>query len=159
MNKVLSWALWQTVRMVGLNKSGYQVNSFIISPQKHMLWVLIRYFQYFWIEKSILTRAMKSIFDPWEQGLSVIYKQWSRTLDKICMVSVLKFQILYFILFIPHHTIRCMIVAGYYRFRLHVCQSVVRPFVHIFRFRTITWVKVNGFSPNLVYALILWRSR
>ena len=27
-----------------------------------------------------------------------------------------------------------------------------------FHFRTITWVNINGFSPNLVCALILWRS-
>ena len=27
-----------------------------------------------------------------------------------------------------------------------------------FRFRMITWVNINGFSPNLVCALILWRS-
>ena len=26
----------------GLDKSGYQMNTFLISPQKHMLWVLIR---------------------------------------------------------------------------------------------------------------------
>ena len=29
---------------------------------------------------------------------------------------------------------------------------------HIFCFRMITSVNVNGFSPNLVSALILWRS-
>ena len=27
-----------------------------------------------------------------------------------------------------------------------------------FRFRMITWININGFSPNLVCALILWRS-
>ena len=27
---------------IGLDKSGYQVNNFLISHQKHMLWVLIR---------------------------------------------------------------------------------------------------------------------
>ena len=27
---------------IGLDKSGYQVNSFLISGQKYMLWVLIR---------------------------------------------------------------------------------------------------------------------
>ena len=27
---------------IGLDKSGYQVNSFLISRRKHMLWVLIR---------------------------------------------------------------------------------------------------------------------
>ena len=27
---------------IGLDKIGYQVNSFLISQQKHMLWVLIR---------------------------------------------------------------------------------------------------------------------
>ena len=58
-------------------------------------------------------------------------------------------------LFIPHPTI----VAGYYGFTL-----VVREFVSlsvrlsIFCFRMITWVNINGFSPNLVCALILWRS-
>ena len=34
-------------------------------------------------------------------------------------------------------------------------SSVVPPF---FRFWTITWVNFNGFPPNLVCALILWRS-
>ena len=28
----------------------------------------------------------------------------------------------------------------------------------VFHFRMITWVNINGFSPNLVCALILWRS-
>ena len=32
---------WQTVH-IGLDKSGYQVNSFLDSQQKHILWVLIR---------------------------------------------------------------------------------------------------------------------
>ena len=27
-----------------------------------------------------------------------------------------------------------------------------------FSFRTITWININGFSPNLIHALILWRS-
>ena len=27
---------------IGLDKRGYQVNIFLVSPQKHMLWVLIR---------------------------------------------------------------------------------------------------------------------
>ena len=62
--------------------------------------------------------------------------------------------------FIPRHTI----LAGYYGFTLVVCESVrlsVRPsYVRpsVFRFRMITWVNINGFWPNLVYALILWRS-
>ena len=34
--------------------------------------------------------------------------------------------------------------------------SVVRP--SVFCFRMITWVNINGFSPNLVCALVLWRS-
>ena len=29
---------------------------------------------------------------------------------------------------------------------------------HIFHFQMITWLNINGFSPNLVCALILWRS-
>ena len=56
---------------IGLDKSGYQVSIFLISPQKHMLWVLLmsttmyvfmekkEKYQYFWIEKSALTRAMQ----------------------------------------------------------------------------------------------------
>ena len=40
--------------------------------------------------------------------------------------------------------------------RPSVSQSYVRP--SVFRFRMITWVNMNGFSPNLVFALILWRS-
>ena len=41
-----------------------------------------------------------------------------------------------------------------------VCLSVSHPSVHpsVFGFRMITWVNINGFSPNLVCALILWRS-
>ena len=45
-----------------------------------------------------------------------------------------------------------------------VCPSVSRPSIcpsthsSIFRFRMITWVNIIGFSPNLVCALILWRS-
>ena len=50
--------------------------------------------------------------------------------------------------FIPRHTI----VAGYYGFMLDVRSSV-----H-FEFRMITRVNINGFSPNFVCALILWRS-
>ena len=39
------------------------------------------------------------------------------------------------------------------------CPSICCPSVRLyFRFRMITWVNVNGFSPNLVCALILWRS-
>ena len=38
---------------------------------------------------------------------------------------------------------------------LSVCHTSVGP---CFRFQTITWVNVNGFSPNSVCALILWRS-
>ena len=39
--------------------------------------------------------------------------------------------------------------------------SYVHPSVHLsvrFRFRVITSVNINGFSPNLICALILWRS-
>ena len=64
------------------------------------------------------------------------------------------------VIFIPRHTI----VVVYYGFRLVVRMSVrvsirrtsVLP--SVFRFRMITWVNINGFSPNLVCALILWRS-
>ena len=39
------------------------------------------------------------------------------------------------------------------------CWNVRPLYVHAnFRFRMITSVNVNGFSPNSVYALILWRS-
>ena len=59
------------------------------------------------------------------------------------------------------------IVAGYYgstlvireSVRLSVRPSVVRPSVHpFFVSGWITWVNISGFSPNLVCALILWRS-
>ena len=41
-----------------------------------------------------------------------------------------------------------------------VCPSVRPSYVRpsVFRFRMITSVNINGFSPNLVCALILWRS-
>ena len=32
----------QSDAYIGLDKRGYQANSFLISRQKHMLWVLIR---------------------------------------------------------------------------------------------------------------------
>ena len=61
-------------------------------------------------------------------------------------------------IFIPHHTI----VARYYGFTLDipVCQSVRCTSIHpsIFLLRMITWININGFSPNLVCALILWIS-
>ena len=69
-------------------------------------------------------------------------------------------RVLSFYIFILHHTI----VAGYYGFTLDVRVSVVLSSVcpsvcpSIFCLRMITWVKINGFSPNLVCALILWRS-
>ena len=53
-------------------------------------------------------------------------------------------------IFIPRHTI----VAGYYDFTLDISMSVRLYFC----FRMITWVNIDGFSPNLVCALILWRS-
>ena len=73
-----------------------------------------------------------------------------------------------FLFFITHH----MLVAGYYGItlvvRVSVRQSVVRPSVcctsinlsvhPYFCFWTITWVYVNGFSPILVSAMMLWRS-
>ena len=34
--------LWVLVRSASVDKSGYKVNIFLISPQKHMLWVLVR---------------------------------------------------------------------------------------------------------------------
>ena len=42
----------------------------------------------------------------------------------------------------------------------HIGRPWVRPSVRpsVFRFRMITWVNINGFSPNLVCGLILWRS-
>ena len=39
---------------------------------------------------------------------------------------------------------------------LSIHPSVVRP--SVFHFRMITLVNINGFSPNLVCALILWIS-
>ena len=69
-------------------------------------------------------------------------------------------RVILFFIFIPCHTI----VAGYYGFTLDVhvfvSQSVSRTSVRlsIFHFWMITWVNIDGFSPNLVCALILWRS-
>ena len=43
----------------------------------------------------------------------------------------------------------------------HVGRPWVRPLYvrpSVFRFQMITWVNINGFSPNLVCALVLWRS-
>ena len=56
--------------------------------------------------------------------------------------------------FIPRHTI----VAGYYGFtldvRVFVRPAVVRPSIR-FSYPDDNLSKHNGFSPNLVYALIL----
>ena len=41
-HNTLSGAMKTLAKITGLDKSGYQVNSFLISWQKHMLWVLIR---------------------------------------------------------------------------------------------------------------------
>ena len=76
--------------------------------------------------------------------------------------KILEFFIWLFfsLFFIPRHTI----VAGYYGFtlvvRVSVRPSVVRSSVRpsVFRFRMITSVNINGFSPNLVCTLILWGS-
>ena len=90
------------------------------------------------------------------------------------------FTLLYPTTIIPHHTI----VVGYYVSRwTSVCRSirssVVRPSISVFGsrmitwtacsvshmsvcpylfFQMITWVNINGFSPNLVCAWILWSS-
>ena len=53
-------------------------------------------------------------------------------------------------LIIPLHTT----VVRYYGITLAVRVSV-RPY---FCFRMVTWVNVSGFSPNMVWALILWIS-
>ena len=49
----------------GLDKSGHQVNSFLISRQKHMLWVLIRSalpINTFWFKNSAKSRAMLTTY-------------------------------------------------------------------------------------------------
>ena len=43
MNSIDPDQLAQMCKCIGLDKSGYQINSFLISPQKNMLWVLIRF--------------------------------------------------------------------------------------------------------------------
>ena len=67
---------------------------------------------------------------------------------------------LFLTIFIILHDLYCLsIMMGYYGFTLDVPvsvrPSVVRP-ASVFRFRMITWININGFSPNLVCALILW---
>ena len=86
-----------------------------------------------------------------------------------CAVSFILEQNHLNTLFIPHHTI----VAGYSPphnkggvLWFHVRRPCVslsvccHTFIHqsIFCFWMITWVNINGFSPNLVCALILWIS-
>ena len=76
MNYLHGRALLSLADFIGLDKSGYQVHVFLISSRKHMVWVLIRStqqggsneyhnirfrgdirkYQYFWTEKSALTR-------------------------------------------------------------------------------------------------------
>ena len=55
-------------------------------------------------------------------------------------------------IFIPRHTI----VAEYYGFTLDTRVSI-HPSVR-FLFPDDNWVNINGFSQNLVYALMLWIS-
>ena len=57
----------------------------------------------------------------------------------------------YLYIFIPSHTI----VTGCYGFKLDVRVSVR---LAVFCFQMTMWVNINGFWPNLVCALILWRS-
>ena len=64
-------------------------------------------------------------------------------------------------LFIPRH----MILAGYYGFMLDIPMSIhvlECPSICLSIFSILdaffTWVNINGFSQNLVCALILWRS-
>ena len=66
------------------------------------------------------------------------------------------------LLYIGIIILRNAVVAGYCGQVGHpcVCPSISRMSISasVFRFRMITWVNVNGFSPNLVCALILWQS-
>ena len=51
---------------------------------------------------------------------------------------------------IPRH----VIVVGYYVFTLDICVSVRQSGSVCILF----WININGFSPNLICVLILWRS-
>ena len=81
--------------------------------------------------------------------------------SKTARLIELKLHMTYPAYDIPCHTI----VVGYFDFTFDVCvcQSIYRPSSHrpsihsYFHFQTIT-VNINGFSPNLVCVLILWRS-
>ena len=74
-------------------------------------------------------------------------RQYRLNVSSNCMFSALYYCVA---IFIPCHR-----MVEYYGFTLDVHVSV-RP--SVFRFRMITWVNINGFSPDLVSALILWRS-
>ena len=72
----------------------------------------------------------------------------------------LTFLILVFLMFLYHSFHRLFYYTPPHNsggvLWFHVGRPWVRP--SVFRFRMITWVNINGFSPNLVCALILWRS-
>ena len=74
-------------------------------------------------------------------------RQYRLNVSSNCMFSTLYYCVA---IFIPHHR-----TVEYYGFTLDVRVSVCPS---VFRFQMITWVNINGFSPNLVNALILWRS-
>ena len=73
------WCLQAVTRIsvvfiIGLDKSGYQVNSFLISRRKHMLWVLIRSASAR-NEKNIATFGLKKV--PYQELCSyfpILYK-------------------------------------------------------------------------------------
>ena len=76
-----------------------------------------------------------------------------------------KGRVLSFHIFIPRLTIVAGIMVSLWMFvcpsiRLSVSHTPIRPSVYpsVFHFQMITWININGFSPNLVCALILWRS-
>ena len=53
----------KSYKLIGLDKSGYQVNNFLISRRKHMLWAFMFFFEksekyrYFLVEKKRLIKS------------------------------------------------------------------------------------------------------
>ena len=98
---------------------------------------------------DMATSVDKKPISPW--GIDSCL--WCLFLQTVDCAKIFPIVFLFFILFYtpPQDS------DGILWFHVCVCPSVCLLYVHpYFRLRTIAWVNVNGFSPNLLFALILW---
>ena len=114
----------------------------------------------FFAEKMWVAFAVQELLTFFQQkNIRILYIESAKTVNEMTLNELVKLTTLWTTgpwFFIPHHTI----VVSYYDFTLvFMCPSPSVPLsVHpsIFSFQKKTWVNVFGFSPNMVYALILW---